>query len=584
MKKPKSTPSNPRALPARSPVAATPVPRALGAAFTAGSHDHPDMRRWYPSSGSADADLLPELGTIRSRARDLARNHGVAEGAVQTLTDNVVGSGFRLKSRPNWRALGWTDQRAEEWSNDVEARWSAWADNVWCDAAEVHNFAGLTALIYRNGLVSGDALAIPLWLDRPFTPDKTALQVIESDRLCNPNGVPDRGNLRGGIEIDEHGAPVAYWIRKVHPGDRYLEENYYDGWQRIEARTPWGRLRIIHVANHERAEQSRGKPAFASVLRQFRVLGEYTNAELKAAVVNAMVALVTKSSVSQEHLVELLSGNAEALKTYQEGLANRGRTSIEFNAGMVVPLGLGEDLAGFTPARPVDSFAPFVDTLFRHIAAGLNIPYELLMKDFSKTNYSSARAALLEGWRFFRGRRRWLTTYWAQPVFELWLEEQVQSGRIHAPDFYSKRAHYCRARWIGDGRGWVDPLKEAQAAERRIQIGVSTLEDEIAEQGGDWEETLEQRAREERRARSLGITLPWMSEAARQPQPPAGQQGSGGASQGAASQGGRRYYGDGEDDRGAILRDRGYATDPGAAPGGGKDANPGAAVGDSEDA
>lgn len=563
-KKPKATPTNNRALPARSPGATSPAPRALGAAYVAGSHDHPDMRRWYPSSGSADADLLPEIGTIRSRARDLARNHGVAEGAVQTLTDNIVGSGFRLKSRPNWRALGWTDQRAEEWSNEVEARWSVWADSVWCDAAETLNFAGLTALVFRNGLVSGDAVAIPLWLDRPFAPDKTAIQIVDSDRLSNPNGANDRRNLRGGIEIDDHGAPVAYWIRKAHPGDRHLGDSYHSAaWQRIPARTPWGRLRVIHVAHHERAEQSRGKSAFTSVMRQFRVLGEYTNAELKAAVVNAMVALVTKSSVSQEHLVELLGNNPQALQTYQEGLANRGRASIDFNAGMIIPLALGEDIAGFTPARPVDSFGPFVDTLFRHIAAGLNIPYELLMKDFSKTNYSSARAALLEGWRFFRGRRRWLTTYWAQPVFELWLEEQVQSGRIEAPDFYNKRAAYCRAKWIGDGRGWVDPLKEAQAAERRIQIGVSTLEDEIAEQGGDWEETLEQRAREERRARSLGITLPWMSEMARQPAAPVAQQGGGTSSGAASSQ--SPYYGEGDSDRDKFLRDRGYVADPGIA-------------------
>jgi hypothetical protein len=80
------------------------------------------------------------------------------------------------------------------------------------------------------------------------------------------------------------------------------------------------------------------------------------------------------------------------------------------------------------------------------IAAGLNIPYELLLKDFSKTNYSSARAALLEAWRFFRGRRKWLISYWCQPFFELWLEEEVMQGRIEAPDFYEKRALYCRTK------------------------------------------------------------------------------------------------------------------------------------------
>jgi lambda family phage portal protein len=498
------------------------MPRTSAAAFTAGSWDHPDMRRWAPYPGSADTDLLPELGTIRSRSRDLARNHGVAEGALQTLVDNVVGSGLRLKSRPNRKSLGWSEEYAEAWSNQVEALWSEWAESTSCDAARSLNFTGLTVQAFRSCFINGEALALPLWRPRRGTSTSTCLQMVEPDRLMNPNGQTDHVGLRGGIEVDAFGAPLAYWIAKTHPGDRYQVGAFSSDCERIPAFTAWGRRRVIHVHDRERAGQSRGKPHLASVLRQFRVLGEYTNAELKAAVVNAMVAIVTKSSMGQEQLVELLSSNPEALKAYQEGLSKRGRGSIDFNAGMIVPLALGEDFASFTPARPVDSFEPFTLTLFRHIAAGLNIPYELLMKDFSKTNYSSARAALLEGWRFFRGRRKWLTAYWAQPVFELWFEEMVETGQIEAPGFLAKRASYCRAKWIGDGRGWIDPLKEASAAEKRIQIGLTTLEDEVAEQGGDWEEVLEQRAREERRARSLGLTLPWMTGAPRPALPPMG--------------------------------------------------------------
>ena len=123
----------------------------------------------------------------------------------------------------------------------------------------------------------------------------------------------------------------------------------------------------------------------------------------------------------------------------------------------------------------------------RHIGTGLNIPLELLMKDFSKTNYSSARASLIEAWRFFNGRRSWIINYWAKPVFELWLEECVNKGLIEAPNFYENKAAWCRCKWIGPGRGWVDPVKEAQASQIRMETGLSTLEDECASQGLDWE-------------------------------------------------------------------------------------------------
>jgi len=141
--------------------------------------------------------------------------------------------------------------------------------------------------------------------------------------------------------------------------------------------------------------------------------------------------------------------------------------------------------------------------MVRYLSTGLNIPYELLLKDFSQTNYSSARAALLEAWRYFLSCRQLFADQWLQPVYFAWLEEAVDKGRIVAPDLYLNPYAYSRAKWIFSGRGWVDPVKEISAAKTRMETGMSTLEDEAAEQGRDWEETLEQRAIESQRKREL---------------------------------------------------------------------------------
>ena len=82
-------------------------------------------------------------------------------------------------------------------------------------------------------------------------------------------------------------------------------------------------------------------------------------------------------------------------------------------------------------------------------------------------------------------------------------EEAVNKGLVDAPDFYENRYAYTRCKWIGPGRGWVDPVKEAQACQIRMNIGLSTLENECASQGLDWEEVLEQRAREKERMKKL---------------------------------------------------------------------------------
>lgn len=478
-------------------------------AHSAASLTHPDLSGWRPNQGSADADLLPEQQQIVIRARDLVRNHGVAEGALQTITDNVIGVGLRLSSTPDYKLLGKDKEWAEEWSTRVESLWRTWAESTECDAGNSLDFHGLTEQAFRSGWMNGEALALPLWLQRPGLNYATCLQMVEPDRLSNPNNKMDGPLLRAGIEIDQYGAPQAYHIRKAHPGDRlYATAADMNVWERIPAVTNWGRRRVIHVHDKGRVGQSRGKPALTSVMRQFKVLGDFTNAELKAAVVNAKIAVLTESALAQDDVVSLLSSDPAAQANYESALADRGLSTISMEDGQIIPLALGEKLAGFTPGRPSSQFDPFVTSIFRHIATGLNIPYELLMKDFSRTTYSSARAALIEAWRFFRGRRQWISTYWARPIFELWLEEAVNLGIVEAPDFYQNKSAYCRCRWVGPGRGWIDPLKEADAAVTRMTNNLSTLEAECAEQGLDWEEVLEQRATESQRYKELGLTEP----------------------------------------------------------------------------
>jgi capsid protein len=92
-------------------------------------------------------------------------------------------------------------------------------------------------------------------------------------------------------------------------------------------------------------------------------------------------------------------------------------------------------------------------------------------------------------------------------VYELWLEEAINKGLIEAPNFYENKALWTRCKWIGPGRGWIDPVKEAKASQLRLETGLSTLEDECATQGLDWEEVLEQRAREQTKMRELGLAI-----------------------------------------------------------------------------
>ena len=458
-----------------------------------------ELLSWRPLRHSADMELDGELSTLVARSRDLIRNNGIASGAIQTLVDNVVGNGLKLVSIPDHRILGLDIDYLEEWARKVESLWRIWSESVYCDAARKLNFNSQTALIFRSVIENGEALALVLWRENSANPFATCFQLLEPDRLSNPDFKQNSEFLRDGIEINQYGEAENYWISKYYPNDYYYGQGA-NTWQKIAAQTPFGRKLILHVHHPERIGQNRGKPLFTSIMPLFKMLDHYERSELKASVFNAMIAAFIETPMDSESIAEMFG---ESVDDYLE---KRKDWSVKLEGGSIIPVFPGDKVSAFTPSRPNSSYAAFVENVLRHIGTGLNIPLELLMKDFSKTNYSSARAALIEAWRFFNGRRSWIINYWAKPVFELWLEESVNRGLIEAPNFYEKKAAWCRCKWIGPGRGWVDPVKEAQASQIRMESGLSTLEDECASQGLDWEEVLMQRVRELKRMRELGLS------------------------------------------------------------------------------
>jgi lambda family phage portal protein len=321
---------------------------------------------------------------------------------------------------------------------------------------------------------------------------------VDPDRLSNPYNMFDTRNLRQGVEIDNLGRVRRYHIRESHPIDVPMTPMGAN-WRAIPSRMRNGRQRVIHAYERERVGQHRGVPLFAPILNNFRMLDRYESNELRSSVVNSLIAAFIETSASSDQLAESFG------LSFEEYADKRGQWEGQLEGGGMYQLPPGDRINSFDPNRPNNVFGDFENAVLRQLSTGLNMPYELLAKDYSKTNYSSARAALLEAWRYFTGRRRWLATYWAQPVYELWLEEAVNRGLISAPGFYENRYAYTRTRWVGPGRGWIDPVKEAEAARIRIETGLTTLEDEAAEQGADWEDVLEQQAREEQKRRELGL-------------------------------------------------------------------------------
>lgn len=448
---------------------------------------------WLPGGGSADQDLLPELADIRERSRDLNRNDAHAAGITSTMTTNVIGTGIRPQCRMDKDSLGISEKSASNFQKKTERIWKRWTP--YADAGERMDFYEIQQLVDRQILENGEAIVVPLMLKDKGRPYSLALQLIESDRLNTPTNKRSDKSIRSGVKIGEKGEPISYFIQKTHPGDishRTREEarQYIE----IQAKGEMGRKNIFHLYYVSRSGQTRGVPFFAPVLTYFKDLAEYAEAELVAARIAACFSLFVTSESSMDVAVN---------SAYEKNASGQMLESLE--PGMIKHLMPGESITSFNPQRPSATFEPFVDRILKAISAALGLPYELVAKDFSKTNYSSARAALLEARRYFKVRQEWLAQKLCQPVWEMLLEEAYLRGELKANNFYGKRLDWVRARWIAPGWSWVDPLKEVKASKEAIAGNISSLADEAAGQGKDWEEILEQRAREEQKRKELDL-------------------------------------------------------------------------------
>lgn len=478
------------------------ITQAFGAYKGAG---HNRLRSsWLPRNSSADEALLPELSDLRERSRDLNRNDAHASGITSTMTTNVIGTGIRPQSRVDREFLGISEKSAANFQKKAERAWKRWLP--YSDAGQRMDFYEIQSLVDRQILENGEALIIPLMLKDKTRPYSFALQVIEADRLDTPPEKRSDKSIRSGVRIGENGEPVSYFIQKTHPGDfRYGERDRK--FMEIPAKNEYGRKNVFHLYHVTRSGQTRGVPFFTPVLTYFKDLAEYAEAELVAARIAACFSLFITSEASMDIAV-----NAG----YERNASNQLVESLE--PGMIKHLMPGESITSFNPQRPGATFEPFVERILRAISAALGLPYELVAKDFSKTNYSSARAALLEARRYFKVKQEWLSRKLCQPVWDMLLEEAYLKGELGSVSFYDKRSYWSGATWIAPGWEWVDPLKEAKAAEVGLKNGIITHSDLYSAQGKDWEESFEQRKRELDKMNELG--LPQNTDTAKEKEEP----------------------------------------------------------------
>lgn len=459
------------------------------------------LRGWFASPGGVKNDIYNYREKLVARSRDLYMGAPLANGALNTMKINAIGSGLKLKSSIDSNITGLSENDTELLENKIEKEFEIWSNSK-IDQTGLYNFYEIQDLVFLTTLLNGECFIHLNYFVTPDNPYSLKLSVIEPDRVNTPNTKSSDVTVVQGVQFNKNGRIEGYYIQEQNPNDEVKGTNQH---RYVKTYGSENQLNIIHLTTAERPGQVRGVPILAPVMESLKQLDRYTNAELTSAIISSMFTIFIESiDIPQTNIGDLSNVGDD------ESVASGETSTLEMSSGAIVTLNKGEKANSVNPARPNAQFDPFMTAIIRQIGSSLGIPYELMIMHFT-SSYSASRAALLEAWKTFRKKREWFAKNFCQTVYEEWLREAVLLARIEIKNFEEdiliKKA-YSGAIWSGTSQGQLDPQREVKASILRINAGLSTRSRETIElNGGDFDQNIKILAKEQKIANEKGVIL-----------------------------------------------------------------------------
>ncbi len=454
--------------------------------YAAGRRSTKRTRNWAAKPTGPGTDILTDLPTLRARSRDLERNNALSLGAINTKAAGVIGAGLTLRSVLDTDVLGIDPATAAALQYQIEREWEIFECEA--DYSGLQHLKDLQRVMYRSARVSGDIGIGRRYRRRQGDTYGTKIVAIEADRICNPRNMADSDVLMGGVSLAPDGEVLGCWVTNRHPGE--LRGPALQ-WTFVPRRGPSGMLQMLLAGEILRPGQVRGVPLFAPVMEDLKQLGDYREAELKAALNDAYLFAFEQRAAEQDD-------DGSPLVTRGDG-SDDDAGELTLTDLQITTLAPGATVNVKHPERPNSGFGGFVESIAQQIGAALGIPFELLMQHFS-SSFSASRGALELAYKGFQIEQAWFVRSILDPIREWQFTEMVAAGRFDAPGFFDdpiKRRAWLGRVWIGPTRVQINPQVEANADDTDLKNAVKTREQVMTERtGGDFDTKSRQWLRE----------------------------------------------------------------------------------------
>lgn len=492
---------------------------------------------YYPLQ-SGQQEVSQNRDKALRQARDAERNSELVRGGLDRKANAVVGANLYPDPNPDTTWLGLEGTAAIDWRIEfgqaAASVFSEWGNDnrCLCDAQRHYGFGGMMWQGFRT-LIGPDAETCGVIrydedrADRLNAKYATFVEMVDPDRLGTPPNMRDaeglsdemlngRPRIIAGREVDRYGAMEALHIAVRHPSESGSILRY----ERVPRETEWGRPVGFHWFFKRRAGMQRALTNLISVLRTIRYLDGFSDATLENAITHAKLAVFVKSTMAAEKVAEHLAPNDElnGLSEFDVKADAYKKMELRLGGKRIPVLGPNDEIMFAGLEGSAADFDPFRNAFLRELASALGVSFEQLSLDFSRASYASSRSSIIESWRQIVFERELYANHVASLVYDSVMEEAFALGILKepngAPKFEEARAAYTRVNWIGPGMGWVDPLKEIDAAKGRMGSAVGTLQREASGQGSNWYQNIVDKATAERIAEQLGTSLDFGGTAA----------------------------------------------------------------------
>lgn len=420
---------------------------------------------WGMTQLSASQVLRMDLTQLVDRSRDLVMNNTTVARIPSLFAENVTGKdGIVYQAAVKFANENYNDRA----NRALEKSWYAWAENPRFVSAD-RRMTWLEVETMLDEVEATDGETFTRLLRNFDNRYRFAVQVLDTDQIDRQYHVepgPGQNAIIMGVEVDVWGAPVAYHVWPNHP----REVTRRGERMRIPADE------ILHNYIAHRPGQIRGIPWIAPGIIEAVQLGEYTEAEVKAA----RVAAAKMGFIQPADGADPLVGK------------DGGPVTLDATPGVIEQI--NGTFKEWNPLHPNGNYDAFEKAIVRRLATSLRVSYMSLSGDLSQTSYASGRLGFLAERMVYQSLQQRKVRRVHTPVHRMWLEQALLAGQIDYPSFDADML--SAAVWHPRSFPGIDVLKETDAADHQVAMGIDTLTRLAAEQGRDIEDIAKERARE----------------------------------------------------------------------------------------